>query len=399
MLKLPYFHRTKAETRWVRSELRTAHVVRTLWEAASPTQRRDPGFLALLARCAWVNRPQGSDEASRRLRNQHLAEWLGLSEADSDTELALEVAKALRLSPALATRLVRTHSGITDYYKPLRPAFLERINEDSDRIAIVFGLAAKPAVDPAKKAREVTRRVLAMPLLRAPAGGLSSMLNGLSPVLACLDPQRRLPIMNARTARLLSTLGEKLTPDGAAALTGLIGQYGIRHAFDLDVYAFTRQSSFPPARKAGRFTPAEPKTIGLKAEEASVAVLRKTRLKVRRQHNHLLNRFIKIVRWQNPPRESEFDAVIDDWTPGRRLLVEAKPSVKGPTGRAHLRQAIGQLFDYRWRNFRNEVKQVDLALLTPSKPDEDTLNLLKTLQIEALWFERNKLQGTISLTG
>ena len=82
---------------------------------------------------------------------------------------------------------------------------------------------------------------------------------------------------------------------------------------------------------------------------------------------------------------------------GRRLLVEAKPSTAGPAGRMHLRQAIGQLYDYRFRHFRNAVDRTDLALLTASRPDGAALALLAHLGIAALWFEGKTLRGTIPL--
>jgi hypothetical protein len=79
------------------------------------------------------------------------------------------------------------------------------------------------------------------------------------------------------------------------------------------------------------------------------------------------------------------------------LLIEAKSETKGVLGRTQIRQAIGQLFDYRWRAFQEEVDSVDLALLTPTKPEQDILDLLSSLSIEALWFKGKKLCGTISL--
>ena len=242
------------------------------------------------------------------------------------------------------------------------------------------------------------RLVMQVPEMRVPArGGYSSLLNGLSPLLACLDPQRRFPIVNARTAKLLAALGKRPDVEGGVALSRLIGKYGLRHAFDLDIYAQTRSKQFPKSRAVPRLRLNEPKAIGLKAEESTIAILRKNRLKVRRLHNALINRFNRALEWKYVLAESTFDAVVENWKKGRRLLIEAKPTTAGPTGRMHLRQAIGQLYDYRLRHFEKTHDQVDLALLTVSKPDASALALLMHLRIEALWFEGKSLRGTIAL--
>lgn len=82
----------------------------------------------------------------------------------------------------------------------------------------------------------------------------------------------------------------------------------------------------------------------------------------------------------------------------RHLLIEAKTAFTGPSGRMQLRQAIGQLFDYR-HTYASHFPpgKVDLAVLLPSEPSEDVQRLLKSLTIEILWFERTKLKGTITL--
>jgi hypothetical protein len=140
-----------------------------------------------------------------------------------------------------------------------------------------------------------------------------------------------------------------------------------------------------------------PKSIGLKPEETTAAVLTKSKLKVRHLHNALINRFCRALEWRYVLAESSFDAVVENWKKGRRLLVEAKPWTSGPAGRTLVRQAIGQLYDYRFQHFRNTVDRVDLALLTASKPEQAVLSLLEHLRIEALWFEGRNLRGTINL--
>ncbi len=54
---------------------------------------------------------------------------------------------------------------------------------------------------------------------------------------------------------------------------------------------------------------------------------------------------------------------------------------KNSDGRDAIREAIGQLFDYR--RFHSEPPR--LAVLLPYKPNADRLDLLRSVGIEALW--------------
>lgn len=189
MLKFPFFHRTHAESEWIAAQLRTSRYIRALWAAASSAQRRDPEFLILLAQCAWVNNPDASDESRIRWRNARLAHWAELEDPATDDELVAALVKRLTLTPTRAKWLVASDSGITRYYPPLRPAFEKRIRTHAKDVAAIFRAAARPEPDTGAKAAVITRRLLALPEIEAPAGGHSSILNGLSPALACLDPQ------------------------------------------------------------------------------------------------------------------------------------------------------------------------------------------------------------------
>jgi hypothetical protein len=101
--------------------------------------------------------------------------------------------------------------------------------------------------------------------------------------------------------------------------------------------------------------------------------------------------------WRYTLQEGEFDALIPDWKPGRQLLIEAKTASAGSGGRTQVRQAIGQLFDYRYKFFDSEKEQVDLVVLLPSEPSLDIRALLQSLGIEVIWFNGNKIEGTIEL--
>jgi hypothetical protein len=67
----------------------------------------------------------------------------------------------------------------------------------------------------------------------------------------------------------------------------------------------------------------------------------------------------------------------DAWVPDRNALIEAKNS----DSRDALRQAIGQLYDYR----RFHQPPVHLAVLLPCRPKTERLELLRSAGIEAIW--------------
>ncbi len=224
-----------------------------------------------------------------------------------------------------------------------------------------------------------------------------SPLNCLVPSLACLDPHRRFPIMNDRTERLLRTIGERHDPQGALALCDLIGKQRIGDSFELDVYSFTEDFSHVKRPKAARLRGGRFTNLGLKSELESLAQITSNKVTIRKLHNELTNRLLKYLRWrQIAAKEHRFDALIEGWKDGRFLLIEAKTASAGPSGRAQIRQAIGQLYDYRFTHFKDKEK-VDLAILVPSKPPRDVRSLLASLDIQVFWFEREHLRGSIQL--
>jgi hypothetical protein len=396
-LNLPQFNPSAQERQWVGGEVETARFIRSLWNAAG-RRRRDPGFVSVLVRCGWTN--VGADdrgwESTRAWRNANIANYLRV-EYKSDAQLAEELSSVFpRLRQAEA--LVNTPTGITHYYKPLRPETLAFVDAHAQRISAAFALAASKRLKPAVKIERVVNLIVGLGPIRVRGLDISP-LNGLTPTLACLDPYRRFPIMNDKTRRLLRAIGQRRDADGAVALSKLIGSHGVRNSFELDVYAATQV--FSVARRRADFKPSSGqfRDVGLKSETASLARIAANRLEIRKLHNQLTNRFCDWLLWQQiVPKESGFDAVILDWKEGRHLLIEAKTASSGLGGRMQIRQAIGQLFDYRYTySSRFPPGAVDLAILLPSEPADDIQRLLKSLGIEILWFERTKLRGTIEL--
>lgn len=390
-IELPQFKPNAVERKRVQNELNTARFIRALWKGAG-RRKRDPRFISLLVRCGWVNR--GDRESTRKWRNGNIADYLRVT-YESDEQLARALSAAFpRLKQS--AMLLRTKTGITHYHSPLRPATLEFVERHAARIGTVFSQVSATRTKTDANIRRAVKALADLGFIRT-LGREVSPINGLTPTLACLDPTRAFPIMNVKTKQLLGVIGGGLDADGAVGLSHLIGLNGIKNAFDLDVYAATVDFRSLPKQRS-RLSPLGGfRDVGLKSEIDSLAEIAASRKRIRKLHNALTNRLRDYLMWQYELVESEFDAVIPDWKPGRTLLIEAKTNSERSSGRTQIRQAIGQLFDYRHKFFGTEKAKVDLAILLPMEPSADILTLLGSLGIEVMWFKGEKLKGTIAL--
>ncbi|MCU1315284.1 MAG: hypothetical protein JWN63_606 [Candidatus Acidoferrum typicum] len=396
-LGLPNYAASEEQKRWVEQKLRTAQFIRTLWNVANKFQRRDPGFLCALVQCGWTNvRRNAKDREPTRLwRNLKMAEYLH-APYESDEQLAIVLSKSFpRLSRKGALALLKTQTGITHYYTAFRPATLKFIKRNSETVRLAFERVAATNSQLEKKISGAAALVQKLGKFKAAKRWVHAF-NGLTPVLACLDPQRRFPIMNDRTRSLLSAIRENADRQGMAKLSNLIGTHGVKNSFELDAYAYGEDFSKIRKTSGKIFVKTDFKDVGLKSEINSMANLAAKRSIITKRHNALMNRLEKALLWhQMIAKEYRFDALVENWKEGRHLLIEAKTASEGPTGRTQIRQAIGQLYDYRHTHFPGQ--KLDLAILLLKEPKQDVTRLLKSLHIEVLWFEGKKIKGTIHL--
>ena len=346
---LPKFEPTRHERAWVDGEVFTARFIQSLWNASGP-KRRDPAFISLLVQCGWTNvrSDESGHEATRRWRNTHLANYLKV-DYWSDDQLARELAKAF---PGLKEpdELIRLHTGITHYYKSLRPGTVKFVEDHAKIIGEAFEKVSATRLNSAGRIRRVVNLVAGLGTIRIRNLEISP-LNGLTPTLACLDPSERLPILNEKTRRLLKVIGEGQDAAGAVALSKLIDLpgIGIHNSAELDMYGATADFTRLPTHRHWKSPPGGFRDMGLKSEIESYAYIARNRRKIRRLHNRLTNLLEDYFKWRHLPiQECQFDAFIPEWRPGRHLLIEAKTASDGNQGRMQIRQAIGQLYDYRY---------------------------------------------------
>jgi hypothetical protein len=98
---------------------------------------------------------------------------------------------------------------------------------------------------------------------------------------------------------------------------------------------------------------------------------------VLRYRDYLAAKGVRVCRGKYLPVGEVRPIFSDVWVPDRHALIEAKNS----DSRDDLRQAIGQLYDYR----RFHQPPVNLAVLLPYAPRPERLNLLRSADIQAIW--------------
>lgn len=395
---MPFFRRAD-HIEWIDDDTRTAQFIRYFWKASSKKERSNSSFLYFLIQCGWINLNNKGKyaDSTREWRNESLARYLGIAENDPMFLESAVLARWPKMNIRVLRKFLNSHTGITHYYPPYRNEAQRFVKKHEKDIAAIFNIIASDKSKSSEKTRNAMNIIDGLPLMQVPHGRKTSILNAISPSLACLDPHKRFPIMNNRTKKLLVSLGKDNNAAGAEKLYSLIGRYGICNNLELDIYS--QEYKFPPFKsvKTALKRPTNMREVGFKQEEVGYGEYSKEKYRIHKIHNRLINRFKNTMPWHCTLKESNFDILIENWQEGKMLLVEAKTSSAGVGGRMQIRQAIGQLFDYRKTYFGNFPDKVELAILLPSEPSQDVKDLLISLDIHVLWLKRNKLEGTIAL--
>lgn len=395
----PRFQRTAHRRALVKRDRDTAALIRAIWAGTSQEQRREARFLFLLAQMSWVNRSPAGKVVSRAWRNRQLAAFFKAPGGDEPA-----VANALSSTvggTGVARALLKPSTGITRYYGALRPALEAFIDAHQGVIGQAFADAADVSLTVEQKIDRVYNALMALPRMKLSKGRTTSALNGLSPALACLDPRRRLPIVNALTTAMLRRLGHTHDAVGAKALVTRMKGLGLHDSFELDVYASTQFKPAGSIREPLSLSPPSPAAAaaGPKSEEPSYVDLARRRLVIEKRHNILTNGFASRARERYPAygvddKGTRYDIRVAPWRDGRELLIEAKPTCAAAAGRMQVRTAVGQLLDYRATYFPQHKHLVTIAVLLPSEPPNWVKDLLAEVRGEVFWLTRTGIEGT-----
>lgn len=138
---------------------------------------------------------------------------------------------------------------------------------------------------------------------------------------------------------------------------------------------------------APKETEGEFRNVVQKDEEESIRLQAADQIHIRKVHNQLVNQFSHYCRQtlNIEPEEATFDLLLRVPGSASALLIEAKSACAGGLGRHQIRQAIGQLFDYRFSLWGDRSAKIQIAVLLPDKPPEDIAALLRLLSIGIIW--------------
>ncbi|MFZ2970956.1 MAG: hypothetical protein WA063_07460 [Minisyncoccia bacterium] len=386
MNEMPIFNR-KGEEDWIQHRMLTANLIRYFWDNATEKERSDYRFITFLMKCGWLN--HGKEGTTARWRNLQLAKYLKTEDENQLLEAILK--QWPKMNKSKISYFLKQDTGVTNYRPSLRPSAEEYVKEQIVALSKIFSRVASVKNDSLKTIMDAMAIIDKLPPVKLPGKKKTSIINAITPCLSCLDPQKRFPIMNNRTKELLKALDIRQDAKGAKKLYELIGQYNIKNNIELDIYS--QKYKFPINKAAGGISKkGDVREVGLKSEENSAGNIDKQKTRIRKEHNKLINKFSSSKQvYCYVLEEGYFDLLIKNWKNDRALLIEAKTSSTGVGGRSQVRQAIGQLFDYRRNYIEGDLSKIDLALLLPSEPDKEVAELLYSLEIHILWFDGKKI--------
>lgn len=381
---------------WLERERATARVVRACFDlvARSPlTAQR----LRALSQLTWITKSKGEiADNTRAVVAPALSALLGEDlSAQSHAALAHELDGTDAPAPLL--NALRQPIGFVNFYAAFRNSCETWLMKHCSEVESIFRRAASAQSDADVFA--IYGDIQALPALPRDGAGDLPAYNLLTPVVACLDPRSRCPIINSReeVRGRLQRLG--LANDTLVAqcrgLVGLLNQAGIVDAFALDTcppaaveeaLATPRPKASAPARPdpAAKIRPLEARA------EADVEVLREALTEMHQQrHNKMTNALraiceraaLTLVEGTDPA--FKFDALIRAYNGAERhLLIEVKTSDEP----AFCRMAVGQLLDYR--RHLSDRAATDLAVLLPDAPSAEMHAFLRDVGVRALWLSK-----------
>jgi len=376
--------------RWLDRERRTARLVRAIYDTYRPRGgAASADLLYGLCKLTWITMARGvpSDDSTRAVAGPAFSSILGVElKADSTSELV----EQLR-DHGVAEEIIGLASqpiGITNYYAAYRNHASNWMVEHARPVWKIVEAVATASSD--RVVSDAYAELASLPGVRRGSRDDGHPANLLTPLLACLDPRRRAPIINGYTTELLRLLD--LASASTAAqhdhLVGLIGQAGIDDAFALDVASADPglRAKLAAPRRAPPRGPGKP--LGIRAD-GDVEVLRAAATTtMRRLHHKMTNALRDIGKGasltidEGDDKACLFDALIRDYQgTGRHLLVELKTDASMPT----CRLAVGQLLDYR--RLHRERAAMDLAVLFPEVPPQAARDFLGYVGVKTLWFD------------
>ncbi len=391
---------------WAERERRTATLVRACWNAVLRTGTGiEPQAVTGLIRLCWITviRGKGLNAETSPIATT----WRALDEIFGtqveaaaphwDDEVALRDAGVPKRIVALAA----APTGIINFRRSMRAAAMDWVAANRAQLVELFRAASELTRAEDADRLSLARRVEGLPSIPL-ARGTGDPANIVTPVLSCLDPANRFPIVgggNADARRQLGLRGAALH-EVVAALLALIPwrQHGIKDSRDLDVRLFQaniREEEWLTTAKfrieraeSARNRRVRP-TLSLLSDEKLEVQTKAQRLRYRQTHNAITNEVLARLgdRAHRPhPDEPKFDVLVDPLSSREPfLLIEVKPDLEHAPS---LRMAIGQLLSYQYQLKGKVSGRLRLAAMAAREPSRAVIDFLGSINIDALWLER-----------
>lgn len=386
---------------WYERRHDTARFVQACYDEA-PTM--SAAKLHALCRLTWCNLAKKKTkfdvaETTGSLVAPALEELFGKTiEANSLEDLAISLDEAG--IPKVVRHAAGKKIGFVSFYNAYRNTSKQWLKTHEKAVLELFAHARQLKSDAAR--RKLYERIATLPDIPRKKGGSLPAANLLTPVIACLDPQVRCPIINSApiVVERLTVLGRlhATLPKQFDGLVALVGKPGVPDAFVLEL-TDAKKSVYDPESKEQAlfeaeerlFEPAVPRSesLPIKNEEDIKVVSDALRTKHKQLHNRMTNRLLAVCQQkmltveEGRPPNCRFDALVRNHPKGHDLLIE----VKSTTEIADVRLAVGQLLDYR-RQLPKKAT-TNIAVLLPNEPGEHVRAFLADVKARALWFKKD----------
>jgi hypothetical protein len=223
----------------LQQKLDTVDLIRKLWENTDPSAQETPGFMKLLIQCSWNSQIRKPTRRSvTEPRNRLLARYFNIP-AGTDATLEGRLESACRFLVDRGKNLLQTPTGLCNCRGPIRAKTYAFLARHSGNLAALFHEVSSREPPTEEKIESLMKLI---DDTAAEHGSGVALLNGMTPVLACLDPARMFPLINGRTRWFLNErFGAKRHPvgldrNGAALLLSLLSSGESENSMQLDVH-------------------------------------------------------------------------------------------------------------------------------------------------------------------
>ena len=396
---MPVSEKSDAESKWYKTERNTEALAKAVI-TARPINGLSGEDIWRLIQLTWITAGRGHviEDHWRKLKIPALAHLFNEG-AHTEGELSASL-KRMNLPDSVA-KAAAMPTGFVNAYRAYRNSLKKWCVKNESGLRSILNSASSLGANDQERF-DLASRIMQLPTVSTPARKRHmAASNLLTPLVACLDPKMRFPIINGEEGvnRRLVKLGlvNHSLVDQVRGFINLIGQFGLVDAFAIDTMTDAKIDQISLQRKSVNLNPITAGRAILPAldESEREALQEAATVTYRNRHNKMTNRIRELLAsrklYAGTDPVCRYDVLISNYDGnGRDLLIEAKPDAD----KGSLRIAIGQLLDYR--RFLPNPAATDLAILTILSPPDSYVELIQDLQITPLWFTD---EGCQSLAG